>query len=41
MLRLFLDFLTRQAFKAPGGPVACTEATAAEDEELLAGVTVS
>jgi antitoxin PrlF len=40
MLGLFLDFLSRQALSAEGGPVPYTEAMAAEDEELLAGVTV-
>ena len=40
MLGLFLDFLSRQALTAEGGPVPYTEAMAAEDEELLAGVTV-
>lgn len=40
MLGLFLDFLSRQALTAEQGPVPYTEAMAAEDEELLAGVTV-
>jgi len=40
MLGLFLDFLSRQALTAEGGPVPYTEAMAAQDEELLAGVTV-
>ena len=40
MLGLFLDFLSRQALTAEGGPMPYTEAMAAEDEELLAGVTV-
>ena len=40
MLGLFLDFLSRQALTDEGGPVPYTEAMAAEDEELLAGVTV-
>jgi len=40
VLRLFLDFLCHQAFSAPGGPVPYTAAMAAEDEELLDGVTV-
>lgn len=40
MLGLFLDFLSRQALTAEQGPVLYTEAMAAEDEELLAGVTV-
>ena len=40
MLGLFLDFLSRQALTAEQGPAPYTEAIAAEDEELLAGVTV-
>ena len=40
MLGLFLDFLSRQALTAEGGPVAYTEAMAAEDDDLLAGVSV-
>ena len=40
MLGLFLDILSRQALNADQGPVPYTEAMAAEDEELLAGVTV-
>ena len=40
ILGLFLDFLSRQALTAQQGPVPYTEAMAAEDEELLAGVTV-
>lgn len=40
MLGLFLDFLSRQALTAEQGPVLYTEAMAAEDEELLAGVGV-
>jgi len=31
---------TWQALKADQGPVLCTEAMAAEDNELLAGVTI-
>lgn len=41
MLGLFLDFLSRQALSADQGPVPYTEAMAADDEELLAGVTVN
>jgi antitoxin PrlF len=40
MLGLFLDFLSRQALTADQGPVLFTEAMAADDDELLAGVTV-
>jgi antitoxin PrlF len=40
MLGLFLDLLTRQALTAAAGPAPYTEAMAAEDDELLAGVTV-
>ena len=40
MLGLFLDFLSRQALTADQGPVLYTEAMAADDDELLAGVTV-
>jgi antitoxin PrlF len=40
MLGLFLDFLTRQALTDASGPVPYTEAMAADDEELLAGVSV-
>jgi hypothetical protein len=40
MLGFFLDFLSRQALNAEQGPVPYTEAMAAEDDELLAGVTV-
>jgi antitoxin PrlF len=40
MLGLFLDLLTREALTAAAGPVPYTEAMAAEDDELLAGVTV-
>jgi antitoxin PrlF len=40
MLGLFLDFLSRQALTADQGPVLYTEAMAADDDELLAGVSV-
>jgi antitoxin PrlF len=40
MLGLFLDFLSRQALTAEGGPVPYTEAMAAEDDDLLVGVSV-
>jgi len=40
MLGLFLDFLSQQALTAAQGPVLYTEAMAADDDELLAGVTV-
>ena len=40
MLGLFLDFLSRQALTADDGPVLYSEAMAAEDDDLLAGVTV-
>jgi antitoxin PrlF len=40
MLGLFLDFLSRQALTTDPGPVLYTEAMAADDEELLDGVTV-
>ncbi|MFO0136498.1 MAG: hypothetical protein ACK535_00505 [Cyanobacteriota bacterium] len=40
MLGLFLDFLSRQALTADQGPVLYTEAMAADDDELLAGVAV-
>jgi antitoxin PrlF len=40
MLGLFLDFLSRQALSAEGGPVPYTEAMAAEDDDLLVGVSV-
>ena len=40
LLGLFLDFLGRQALTSDPGPVLYTEAMAADDEELLAGVTV-
>ena len=40
MLGLFLDFLSRQALTTDPGPVLYTEAMAADDDELLAGVTV-
>jgi antitoxin PrlF len=39
MLSLFLDFLTKQALLNPDAELeAYTEAMAAEDEELMAGV---
>lgn len=40
MRGLFLDLLTREALTAEAGPVPYTEAMAAEDDELLAGVTL-
>jgi antitoxin PrlF len=40
MLGLFLDFLSRQALTSDQAPVLYTEAMAADDDELLAGVTV-
>lgn len=40
MLGLFLDFLTRQALTAEQGPTVYTEAMAAKDDELLAGVEI-
>ena len=40
MQGLFLDFLTRQALTNPDGPVLYSEAMAAEDEDLLTGVSV-
>jgi antitoxin PrlF len=40
LVGLFLDFLSRQALATDAGPVLYTEAMAAEDEELLAGVSV-
>ena len=40
MLGLFLDFLSREALTADQGPVLYSEAMAAEDDALLAGVTV-
>jgi antitoxin PrlF len=40
MLGLFLDFLSRQALTAASGPEPYTEAMAADDEDLLAGVSV-
>lgn len=40
MLGLFLDFLSRQAFAVKDGPVLYTQAMAADEEELLAGVSV-
>ena len=41
LLGLFLDFLSRQALKADQGPVLYSEAMAAEDDDLLAGVTAA
>lgn len=40
LVGLFLDFLSRQALATDAGPMPYTEAMAAEDEELLAGVSV-
>jgi antitoxin PrlF len=40
MLGLFPDFLSRQALTADQGPVLYAEAMAANDDELLAGVSV-
>lgn len=40
MLGLFLDFLSRQALASDPGPVLYTEAMAADDDDLLAGVSV-
>lgn len=40
MMGLFLDFLTRQAFMASAGPVVYTDQMAAEDDDLLDGVSV-
>jgi hypothetical protein len=40
MLGLFPDLLTREALTAAAGPVPYTEAMAAEDDGLLADVTV-
>ena len=40
MLGLFLDFLSRQALSTDQAPVLYTEAMAAEDDDLLAGVSV-
>ena len=40
LLGLFLDFLTRQALKGDPGPHSYTEAMAADDDALLAGVEV-
>lgn len=41
MLALFLDFISRQALSGTSDPVVYTEAMAAEDEELLTGVTIA
>jgi antitoxin PrlF len=40
MLGLFLDVLSRQALSTDQAPVLYTEAMAAEDDDLLAGVSV-
>ena len=40
MLGLFLDFLSRQAHSSDQAPVLYTEAMAAEDDDLLVGVSV-
>jgi antitoxin PrlF len=40
MLGLFLDFLSRQALTSDQGPVLYIEAMAADDDKLLAGVSV-
>lgn len=40
MLGLFLDFLSREALAAESGPGFCSDAMAAEDDDLLAGVSV-
>ena len=40
MLGLFLDFLSRQALTSDQGPVLYTEAMAADDDALRAGVTI-
>jgi antitoxin PrlF len=40
MLSLFLDFVTRQALANPDQVEAYTEAMAAEDEDLIAGVEI-
>jgi antitoxin PrlF len=40
MLGRFLDVLSRQALTSDQGPVLYTDAMAADDEELLAGVMV-
>lgn len=40
MLSLFLDFITKDALHNPEHLEAYTEAMAAEDDELLAGVTL-
>jgi antitoxin PrlF len=41
MLSLFLDFLTKQALSNTSEIEAYTEAMAAEDDELMAGVKMS
>lgn len=40
MLSLFLDFLTKQSLARPNELEEYTEAMAAEDEELIAGVVL-
>ncbi len=40
MLSLFLDFVTKQALANPDQVEAYTEAMAAEDEDLIAGVDI-
>jgi antitoxin PrlF len=40
MLSLFLDFLTKQALSDPSEVEAYSEAMAAEDDELMAGVVI-
>lgn len=40
MLSLFLDFLTKQALSDPSEIETYTEAMAAEDDELIAGVVI-
>jgi antitoxin PrlF len=40
MLSLFLDFLTKQALSDPSEVEAYTEAMAAVDDELMAGVVI-
>jgi len=40
MLGLFLDFLSRQALASEQGPLLYSEAMAADDDDLLAGVSV-
>jgi hypothetical protein len=40
MLGIFLDFPSSQALSSDQGPVLYTEAMAAEDDDLLAGLSV-